>query len=101
MDLCVLKKYHRHTDVAMLDVINFKRSLPSSPILTRLMLGKVSPSGLSNLAIVGIKYPADLKPNSCFKVSAEINQLRKALDRIVVRNNCWSMDNTGEIKFLK
>lgn len=97
-DLYVLKKYHRHSDVAMLDAINFKRSPPSSPILTRLMLGKVSPSGLSNHAIVGIKYSADLKPNSGFKVSAESNQVQEALNRIVDAHQRWSMDGTGDIK---
>ena len=100
VELRVLKKYQSRSDVAMLEAINFKRSLPTSPIWRRVMLGKVAPSALANHALAGIKYSADFKPNSGFKVSAESNQVQEALNRIVDTHQWWDMDSTGDIKFL-
>ena len=100
IELRVLKKYQSRSDVAMLEALNYKRSLPTSPIWTRVMLGKVAPSALANHALAGIKYSADLKPNSGFKVSAESNQVQEALNRVVDTHQWWGMDSTGDIKFL-
>ena len=100
IELRVLKKYQSRSDVAMLEAINYKRSLPTSPIWTRVMLGKVAPSALANHALAGIKYSADFKPNSGFQVSGESNQLQEALNRVVDSHDWWSRDDTGNIKFL-
>lgn len=100
IELRVLKKYQSRSDVAMLEAINFKRSLPTSQIWTRVMLGKVAPSALANHALAGIMYSADFKPNSGFKVSAESNQVQEALNRVVDGHQWWGMDSTGDIKFL-
>jgi hypothetical protein len=100
IELRVLKKYQSRSDVEMLEALNYKRSLPTSPIWTRVMLGKVAPSALANHALAGIKYSADFKPNSGFKVSAESNQVQEALNRIVDTHQWWGMDSTGDIKFL-
>lgn len=100
IELRVLKKYQSRSDVAMLEAINYKRSLPTSPIWKRKMLGKVASSALANHALAGIKYSVDFKPNSGFEVSAESNQLQEVLNRIVDSHQWFDMDMTGDIKFL-
>ena len=100
IELRVLKKYQSRSDVAMLEAINYKRSLPTSPIWTRVMLGKAAPSALANHALAGIKFAADFKPNSGFKVVAANNQLQTALDQIVDSHNWRGAPAYGDIKFL-
>ena len=64
------------------------------------MLGKAAPSALANHALAGIKFAADFKPNSGFKVVAANNQLQTALDQIVDSHNWRGAPAYGDIKFL-
>ena len=100
IELRVTKKYQSLSDVRALEARNFKRSLPTSPIWTRVMLGQVAPSALANHALAGIKFAADFKPNSGFKVVAANKQLQVVLDQIVDSHNWWGAPAYGDIKFL-
>ncbi len=100
LELRVTKKYQSRTDVKALEERGYKRPLPTSPIWTRVMLGQVAPSALANHALAGIKFAADFKPNSGFKVVAASNQLQTVLDRIVDSHNWWGAPAYGDIKFL-
>ena len=64
------------------------------------MLGQVTPTALANHALAGIKFAADFKPNSGFKVVAASNQLQAPLNQIVDSHNWWGAPAYGDIKFL-
>jgi len=64
------------------------------------MLGQVAPAALANHALAGIKFAADFKPNSGFKVVAASDQLQAVLDQIVDSPNWWGAPAYGDIKFL-
>jgi len=100
IELRVTKKYQSRSDVKTLESKNYKRSLPTSPIWTREMLGQVAPSALANHSLAGIKFAADFKPNSGFKVVAATTQLQTVLDLIVDSHNWWGAPAYGDIKFL-
>lgn len=100
IELRVTKKYQSRSDVNALEDRNFKRSQPTSPIWTRQMIGNVAPSALANHALAGIKFAADFKPNSGFKVFATNYQTQASLDRIVNNHNWWGAPAYGDIKFL-
>lgn len=100
IELRVTKKYQSRSDVRALESRSFERPLPTSPIWTRVMLGAVAPAALANHALAGIKFAADFKPNSGFKVVAANNQLQAVLDQIVDSHNWWGAPAYGDIKFL-
>lgn len=100
IELRVTKKYQSKSDVQALTDINFKRSLPTSPLWTRVMLGLPAPSAVANHALAGIKFAADFKPNMGFVVSSEVNQVQAALDKVMKNHNVWNMPSTGPLRFL-
>ncbi len=100
IELRVTKKYQSRRDVETLENKSYKRPLPTSPIWTRVMLGLVAPSALANHALAGIKFAAEFKPNSGFKVVAANEQSQVVLDRIVDSHNWWGAPAYGDIKFL-
>lgn len=100
IELRVTKKYQSKSDVQALTDRSFKRSLPTSPLWTRVMLGQPAASAIANHALAGIKFAAAFKPNMGFVVSSEVNQVQAALNKVMKSHNVWSMPSTGSLWFL-
>jgi hypothetical protein len=100
IELRVTKKYQSKADVAALLDMNYKRSLPTSPLWTRVMLGKPAANAVANHALAGIKFAAGFKPNMGFEVRSESNAIQKALDEVMKLHNVWGMPSTGSLWFL-
>lgn len=100
IELRVTKKYQSRADVEALVTRNYKRSLPTSPLWTRVMLGKPAENALANHALAGIKFAAGFKPNMGFEVKAETNENQAALNEVLKSHSVWSMPSTGALLFL-
>ena len=100
IELRVTKKYQSKANVEALLKRNFKRSLPTSPLWTRIMQGKPAANAVANHALAGIKFAADFKPNMGFEVKSETSQVQVQLDDVMRKHHVWSMPSTGNLWFL-
>lgn len=79
---------------------SFTRSLPTSPIWTRELLGEVAPAVLANHTLAGIKFAAEFKPNMGFQVDAESQKTKETLNKVLALHKVWGMPSTGDLWFL-
>lgn len=100
IQLRVMKRYQARIDVENLEAKSFRRSIPTSPIWSKKMRGKPSPKALANHTLYGIKMAAGFKSNMGFDVSAESNQVQKALDAICGKHRVWGVPVYPNIWFL-
>jgi hypothetical protein len=100
IELRVTKKYQSRANIEALLSRNFKRSLPTSPLWTRMMPGKPAAKIVANHTLAGIKFAAEFKPNMGFEVKSETNQGQALLDAVLRKHRVWSMPSTGNLWFL-
>jgi hypothetical protein len=100
IELQVTKKYQSRSDVSALEDRNFRRTLPTSPMWRREMLGQPAPHAVANHALAGIMFAAEFKPNMGFKVAAESSSAQSAMDKVMVSHKVWGMPSTGNLWFL-
>ncbi len=100
IELRVTKRYQSKANVEALVDRNFKRSLPTSPLWTRIMPGKPAANSIANHALAGIKFATGFKPNMGFVVSADSAPVQESLNTVLNRNGAWGMPSAGELRFL-